>query len=300
MGKYSIADLEKFSGIKAHTIRIWEQRYNLLHPQRTTTNIRYYDDEQLKKLLNVVLLIKSGIKISEISRMSKGEFHNELTKVTLQNQPPEFETDLYINELITAALAYDELTFEKIFSTCLLRYGLRNSYPKIIYPLLTKLGVMWGSDEISPGQEHFASNLIRQKLFTAIDGLPVPSFPELTFVLFLPEGENHELGLLYANFILKKNNCKTLYLGQSVPLSSLKEAVQAIKPSHLMTFMVRTFPKEEAQEYVNTLTSTYSNLKILISGNKDLLEQLQLPENIAWIESVDEFNQGIVQHFANV
>jgi DNA-binding transcriptional MerR regulator len=293
MGKYSITDLEKLSGIKAHTIRIWEQRYNLLQPLRTSTNIRYYDDDQLKKLLNVSSILRNGMKISQISNLSEEELHVKLESV-IDSGPLEAHFEIYINQLITSGLTYDEPMFEKIFSTCLLRYGLPETYIHIIYPLLDKLGLMWNKDQINPAQEHFVSNLLKQKLFTAIDGLPPVSTQAPTFVLFLPEEEDHEMGLLFANYLLRLNKLRVIYLGQRVPFVNLIETVNQCKADYLMTFIVKSQPVGHMQKYIQQLSLKFNKSKILLSGNHLILSKISFPVNVSWLQTIQDFTHSVI------
>lgn len=293
MIKYSISDLEKLTGIKAHTIRIWEQRYGLLTPLRTATNIRYYDDNQLKKLLNVSTLLRNGIKISHISSMTEEEIHSKLDKVAAELKEPGKQYEIFINQLVSSGLTFNEPQFEKTFSSCLLRFGLQDTYVNVIYPLLDKVGLMWGKDELNPAQEHFVSNLLKQKLFTALDALPAVTSSSKSFVLFLPEEENHEIGLLFANYLLRSYHHKVIYLGQDVPFTNLEETVDFTKPTHLMTFLVGSQPQTNAQKYIDRLALRFKDLEILVSGNPWVIGKLKLTFNIHWVKSVEDFNKFI-------
>ncbi|MFO7826254.1 MAG: MerR family transcriptional regulator, partial [Cyclobacterium sp.] len=184
MSSYSIKDLEQLSGIKAHTLRVWEQRYNLLKPKRTETNIRFYDDEDLKLILNVALLNDNGFKISKIAKMSLADMKSEVLKLTERS----FAYDDQIHSLIITMVELDEERFEKIISTNILKIGFELTMLHIIYPFLSKIGILWQTGSIHPGQEHFISNLVRQKLIVAIDGQMYTGGGK-KFLLFLPEGE---------------------------------------------------------------------------------------------------------------
>jgi DNA-binding transcriptional MerR regulator len=200
MIKYSIADLENITGIKAHTIRIWEKRYQLITPFRTTTNIRYYDNDQMKKLVNVASLIRSGMKISKVSQLTSDQLNDEVNKrlgETAGTESSVYET--YTGKLITAGLEFDETTFNQVFSNALVRYGLQVCYEKILLPLMNRVGMFWCTNHMNPAQEHFVSNLVKQKLHTAIDALPPATSTQKPCLLYLPHNEDHEIGLLMAN-----------------------------------------------------------------------------------------------------
>jgi DNA-binding transcriptional MerR regulator len=196
MAQYSIKELEEISSMKAHTIRIWELRYGLLQPLRTDTNIRYYDDMQLKKLLNVCALLSEGMKISKISELNEKQIGDAIDQIINKSSSTDVSIETIINQLLIAVTTFDELMFDKVFSNAVLRLGLVDTYLKVIYPLLVRVGLMWSKDDVMPAQEHFFSNLIKQKIFAAIDATPLPQNADQTWLLFLPETESHEIGLL--------------------------------------------------------------------------------------------------------
>ncbi len=186
MGRYSIKQLEQLSGVKAHTIRIWEQRYDIVIPHRTETNIRFYDDIQLKKLLNVALLVQQGHKISKIGKLEEQEIQH-LVADKLINTVTDDQVEVAINGMLLCMIDYDETAFERIFSDSILRRGFEKTIIDLIYPFLIRVGIMWGINEVNPAQEHFMSNLIRQKIIVAINDVTCIPQPDRTFVLFLPE-----------------------------------------------------------------------------------------------------------------
>jgi len=218
MSLYTIRELEKISGIKAHTIRIWEKRYGLISPDRTPTNIRKYTDSDLKKLLNVALLNKNGLKISKIASLSE-EVINKHVNDLITESP---ECNNFSEGLTMAMMEMDEYVFEQLLSRAVMRYGFEDAVIKVVYPFLVKIGLMWQTCNITPVQEHFVSNLLRQKFFVALDGIITDiNKPHKLALFFLPEGEMHELGLLFFCYLAKKRNHRVVYLGQSVPLDSI-------------------------------------------------------------------------------
>jgi len=231
MDRYKISELERLSGIKAHTIRIWEQRYNILQPLRSDGNIRLYDGGQLKKLLNVATLIKAGNKISAISQLSQEEINQRIESLS-SIVGEGIKEEMLINQMMSSGLSFDEKSFEKAFSNSILSFGLISAYKKVFYPLLNKMGLLWSLTEINPSQEHFISNLIKQKMFAAIDALSPTSNESEKWLLFLPENETHELGLLVSNYILRSNNKEVCYLGADVPRENLMDVARRINPTH--------------------------------------------------------------------
>ena len=279
MANYSIKDLEHLSGIKAHTLRIWEQRYNLINPKRTDTNIRYYDQEDLKLVLNISLLKDNGYKISKIANMSKDELHKEVLIVS--EKTTSFADQIY--GLTLSMIDLDEQRFEKIIASNTLKIGFERTMLNIIYPFLSKIGIMWLTDSINPAQEHFISNLIRQKVIVAIDGQyneAEQSADSKKYMLFLPEGELHELSLLFANYLIQARNNKVVYLGQNMPFHDLKAAYNVYKPDFLLTVITSRPGDLSAQEYLDALCEEFPSANILVSGSQVIGEDLDLNEQI--------------------
>lgn len=291
MNNFSISQLQQFSGIKAHTIRIWEQRYNALNPIRSAGNTRYYDGDQLRRLLNIVSLMDSDHKVSELCSMPDEKLF-DLIKARLLSKPGDSSSAQYfIPQLIAAGMNYDTAGFEKIFSSCISRFGITDTYIKVIYPLLDRIGLMWASNSLPPAQEHFMSNIIRQKLFSEIDQLPLAKQPEEAWILLLPENEFHEIGLLFSYFLIRKAGKRVIYLGSSVPLQTLSDAIKEINPSSLLLFFVHNVLEEECEKYCNTLTKNFGKLRIYLSGNEKLIGNIKKGRSIGWIRSVDELEK---------
>ena len=287
MSFYTIKDLERLSNQKAHTIRIWEQRYALLSPERTDTNIRFYNDEQLKKLLNVCTLMERGMKISHVSKLSKSEMADEIEKIIAGTYQLDSQIESMISQALIAIATYDESLFNEVFSGAVGILGLKDSYVKVIYPLLVRTGLMWTNDTLLPAQEHFLSNLIRQKLFTAINSLPLSDAPDQTWILFLNEQEDHEIGLLFANYLLRQHGKKVIYLGARVPYENLASVIHNCKPTHIYTFFVRNQLSEALEELVCNLKSDFGDASICISGGDEKLKRLLEEKNIHQISTID-------------
>lgn len=220
LSQFQIRDLEEFSGVKAHTIRIWEKRYGLLEPERSDTNIRFYGMDELKTILNVSYLNQNGIKISHIAAMTPEERERKVQELAGQ----QGNGGDVRNTLKLAMLSFDEDLFERTSTVYERKHGFRSLVESIYVPLLETIGVLWQTNAICPAQEHFVSNIIRHKLIVATHALPaVPSTKKSTHVLYLPLDEIHELGLLYLNYLLRFKGERTIYLGQSVPLEDLRQ-----------------------------------------------------------------------------
>lgn len=289
MSTYSISDLEKLSGIKAHTIRIWEQRYNLLTPLRSDGNVRSYNDDQVRRLLNISTLIKLGIKISKISQLTDIEINALLENSIQQAEEEDSKISIYIHKLIAAGIDYNEAEFNKVFTQAIKKYELVVCYQKIIYPMLVKIGLLWGTSEIIPAQEHFISNLLKQKLYHAIEQLPTPSSTAETWLLFLPEEEDHELGLLMSNYLLRASNRRVIYLGQRVPYYNLKAVIEDLQPECLQYFIVRYHPSERLQALMNNMKKDFPGIKKYVCGSAYLFEDLKVPKDHSLITDMNTF-----------
>ena len=285
MNVYSIKDLERLSGIKAHTLRAWERRYDLLTPLRSDTNIRSYGDSDLRKLLNISTLIQSGWKISHASQLNTEELKSEV--VSLQSNLPASADNFtpFVNSLLIAALELNSESFNQTFTAVITRFGIRETMLQIINPLLRKIGLMWAVWKAHPGQEHFASNLIRQKLFAAIDQLPVLQPKPKKFMLFLPEDEHHEIGLLFAYYLLRTEGYSILYLGQDTPFDAVTRVAEVQQPDCLLTFFIAERPVDEIQNYLEKLAEFFPNQSIYIAGSNHLISKLKLASKVHWLSS---------------
>lgn len=285
MSLYSIKDLEHLSGIKAHTLRIWEQRYNIVSPKRTETNIRYYDDSDLKLILNISLLKDNDHKISHIAEMSFEDMKKEVFKITDKST----KADEQVQALTLAMIDLDEERFEKIIATSALQMGFERTMLQVIYPFLIRIGVLWQTGAINPAQEHFISNLVRQKLIVAIDGQVIhPEKKASKYLLYLPEGELHELSLLFANYIIKTRNHKVIYLGQSLPFVDLENVCQIHQPEFIMTIITAAPIEEGMQNYINKISEKFPNSTILMSGYKIVGQDWKTPDNVVLINKIED------------
>jgi DNA-binding transcriptional MerR regulator len=278
MANYTIRDLESITGIKAHTIRIWEKRYGIVRPSRTDTNIRYYSDNELKRLLNVSILNAHGVKISKISRMDEQRISQTLTELVRHDGSHSTQID----SLMVAMVDLDRARFEKIIADCSMRFGFEETCTSILFPFMSKVGLMWQTDRVNPAQEHFISNLIKQKLFVAIDSLYSSSPKGPRCLVFLKEGEMHELGILFARYLLKKQGFEAIYLGQSVPYADLLETIAAFRPQMLMTSFVAAIQPEDLKEYIDRLCSDFTGPVLLFGAQMGRLTAA-LPANATYL-----------------
>lgn len=295
MGQYSIKELEKLSGIKAHTIRIWEKRHRIVEPQRTQTNIRLYSDDDLKRIINVSLLNHHGLKISRIARMTDEEIHQKIAELSRQKT----DAELFIDQLVVAMVDLDEWKFNEVIGQLESRLGFIRTITEVVYPFLEKIGIMWQTGTITPAHEHFISNLIRQKFITAIASLPVAPRSAPSALLFLPEGELHEFGLLFFHYITRKKGYYTFYLGQSVPLSDVLTIYDAHKPRIVVTNFISSPAPLQIQSYLNRLAEHMATAQIFAAGHNLRNAAVLIPKNVRVIYHAVEFDQMLpgVQDF---
>lgn len=285
MAVYSIKDLEKLSGIKAHTIRIWEQRYGIIDPQRTNTNIRYYEDDDLKLLLNIALLNKNGIKISKIAQMSKEEIAEKVSAISEIN----FENATQLDALTISMIEMDEYKFDRIISTNIQQIGFERTMLEAIYPFLEKLSLLWLTGSITPAQENFMSYLIRQKIIVSIDKEPLVSSKKAKkFLIYLPEGEKQELTMLFMHYLIKSRKHRAIYIGQEMSISDLKDAHDIHQPDYIFTMITETFAKEPVQRYAEKLSEMFPDSKILLSGYQVVAQNLKSFDNVLILKSLDQ------------
>jgi MerR family transcriptional regulator, light-induced transcriptional regulator len=286
MAAYAIKDLERLTGIKAHTIRIWEKRYQLLKPNRSDSNIRIYDDDDLKKILNLAILNRNGIKISHLASMTEKEIAERITSIYEKNN----DTESIIDSMLMCMMDFDEKRFEKIFSNTLIKYDFGNMVIRVIYPLLEKIGILWQTGTINPAHEHFISHLIRQKFIVAIDNeVPDYQHPDPVFILFLPEGEWHEFSLLFYYYLLRKNKYKVIYLGQSVPFEDLKNVSLNWNNFALFTSLISAMDEKGFDEFCSRLSKEFQGHSIYISGKRALENKNKMPAEIIPVESAEKF-----------
>lgn len=254
MQEYSIKDLETFSGIKAHTIRVWEQRYGILEPSRTSTNIRYYTDADLKKLLNVGLLNQLGFKISRISEMEE----EEILEIIREASAKESQEHQFLNMLKISMLNYDEELFYNVTNSYIEEHGVEAAFTRLFIPFLTQVGILWLTNTICPAQEHFISNLIRQKLFALTDKFEGKSTTgEVTHVMYLPQGEIHEISLLLVHFIARKHGYRSLFLGQSVPFEDLFQIVKRYPKVNFVSYSTTTPSTKHISQYLDRINREF-------------------------------------------
>jgi len=286
---YSIKDLEVLSGIKMHTIRIWEKRYNLLNPNRTDTNIRWYDDKALKRLLNVSLLTKNGYKISKIATWDEATIKETVLRIS-KNKNADSD---YINQLLLLMVEMNTTGFKNLVDEILLKHDIEEAYFNIFFYLFNRVGTYWQAGSIFPAQEHFVTSLLRQKLIAAIDKFETKQSSNSTILFFTHEGDWHEMGLLFYSYLAMKSGFDVLYLGQSVPFTDLEKISKMKSIDYVFTTFINSISKTDLENYLNELKSAFPKQKIFISGQQIQKHSLNLPRNVKTIKDYTEFKKYI-------
>lgn len=292
MNAFTIKDLETLSGIKAHTIRIWEQRYNFLKPQRTQTNIRYYSNEELRIVLNVALLNKYGFKISHIDRMEAAEIKDNIQSLA----DTRAIQDRYLNELVEAMIDLDMEGFEKILSNYIAAKGIERTVVQVIFPFLEKTGILWQTGRINPAQEHLVTNIIRQKLIVGIETTVSHIRLGKTFLLFLPEGEHHELGLLFMYYLLKSRGATTLYLGTNVPVKDVEHVVRVKKPDIIFVHLTANGSGFNLEKFLQQVQLRFQGTNTVISGQVTQAYKKRIPQFVHFKRSLSE----VMEYFSSL
>ncbi|MFD2101780.1 MerR family transcriptional regulator [Flagellimonas iocasae] len=283
---FSIRDMENLSGIKAHTIRIWEKRYNLFSPERTTTNIRNYSIGSLQKLLNITLLYNNGYKISKIAKLDESQIPTMVKEIVAKNSKKSHA----LNAFKLAMLNFDQSLFQKTYNSLLAERSFRDVFYEVFIPLLNELGLLWQTDTISPAHEHFISNLIKQKIYIQTEKLQTeePTKHDKVFALFLPENEIHDIGLLYINYEITLRGYKSIYLGQTMPMENLSDLLKYYNNINFVSYFTVAPTPNELQAYLEQ----FSNLLELSPDSRLLVLGHQIRHATAdtFPESVQAFN----------
>jgi DNA-binding transcriptional MerR regulator len=284
MNAFTIKDLENLSGIKAHTIRIWEQRYNFLKPKRTTTNIRYYCNDELKTVLNIALLNKYGFKISHIDRMQPQEIREKILSLGDARAVQE----RIVNDLVQEMVDLDINKFEQILANYISSKAIERTVIQIIFPFLEKIGILWQTGHIIPAQEHLVTNIIRQKLIVAIESTVSHVKLDKTFLLFLPEGEHHELGLLFMYYLIKSRGANTIYLGANVPLKDVEYVINLKKPDTVFVHLTATASNFNFDKFLTNVQRYFSTVNTVVSGQLTQQYRKKIPSCVQFKRSLTE------------
>lgn len=284
MNAFTIKDIENLSGIKAHTIRIWEQRYSFLAPMRTQTNIRCYSNNELQTILNIALLNKYGYKISHINRMTQAE----ISEKVLSLSHVQAQQERLVNQLIHCMVELKMEEFEALLDTYIKTKGIERAITQIIFPFLERIGILWLTNHIKPAQEHLVSNIIRQKLIIGIASIPNNRAAGKTAILFLPENEHHELALLFVYYLLKRQAIKVLYLGANIPLADVEYITRLKAPDFLYTHLTSVANNFTLEKFLATIHKRMPGKTFIVSGILAQTCKKKIPVDIHLKRSLSE------------
>ncbi len=287
MSSYSIKQLELISGIKAHTIRMWERRYNLFLPQRTDTNIRRYTESDVRLILNITLLLRNGYKISKVAAKS----HEEISELILQiPSTPSLSKENNLEPLLLSLLSFDQTTFKSYLINNVTEQGLESTYENLILPLLNRVGILWQTGMIKPTHEHFATNIVKHILISSYEAVKEPKIDAPLFLFFLAEDEYHELGLLFYAFAAKKMGFRTIYFGQSTPIDDVIQTSKEIKPAVIFTSTSSSISKINLADFYKTIRKSIPNGHLFVTGYKVNQDRFKIPKEISIVSSLESFS----------
>ena len=284
---YSIKDLETLSGIKAHTIRIWEKRYDLLKPERTDTNIRYYTDDDLKRMLNVSLLVRNGYKISKVAAWKDDDIKETVLDVAKSKKSEEG----YVDQLLLFMVNFDNVGFAAQVNEIIEKYGLEEAMQNVFFALFERIGTFWQVGSIFPAQEHYITSFIRQKIIAAIDAHGITNTKQKTILLYLPEEELHELSLLFYSYLAVTAGYNVIYLGQFVPFADLEKLRSHVELNFIFTAFISPILKEDLEAYLEKLKELYQHQKVFITGWQVKEHTPKLPRNFKVVKDYREFKK---------
>lgn len=284
---YSIKDLEVLSGVKAHTIRIWEKRYGLLVPSRTETNIRYYSDTDLRRILNVSFLVNNGFKISKVAKFNESDIKDSVLEI---NRSKTAESD-YIDRLILYMLNFDNIGFYNFTTKIIAEKGFEDAVLKVFFALFERIGTYWQVGSIFPAQEHYVTNIVRQKIIAEIDKLGFENRNGSTMLFFLPDGELHEMSLLFYSYLAQKSGYNVIYLGQFVPFEDLAKVQNHVKIDYLFAAFINAILKEDLEDYLVKLKDTFQQQKVFITGWQVQQNNPALPRSVKIIQDYKDFKK---------
>ncbi len=283
MNQFTIRDIENLCGVKAHTLRIWEQRYRLFTPKRKESLHRVYDCDDLRQLLRISFLYHQGYKISRIARMTPGEIQEEISRM----KPGCCDLEIYVHQLTEASLTLDADSFEKTINSLVLRIGLERTILQVFFPFLQRVGLLWMTNHLIPAQEHFSSLIIREKIICALDGLEEPLPGGQNVIIFAPEEEWHEIPLLVVNYLLRKRGIRTTYFGNNIKTETLRYYAKHFPVSHFYSHVITQLDNCGLETVFNEICRAFPGQQVIVSGPACGCMR-SAPPNFLHIHSVDE------------
>jgi DNA-binding transcriptional MerR regulator len=285
MERLTLNDLEKLTGIKAATIRVWERRYRIIRPNRTATNRRWYDNDDVTCLINISILYRKGIKISKIASLSGPELKEKAASLVNES----FDAGIQIDSLATAMISFNENAVNEILLRSVINIGFEETFTGVIFPFLRRVGMMWHTGKVNIGAEHFISNIFRRKLIAAIDTLTPPLIiGRKRFIMYLPEDEFHDIGLLFYTYLIRRMGHDVMYLGQSTPFDTLSEVNKHWNTDYFVTGLQSGLPFIKPEDYLKSLSEKFKKQKILVSGSLADVAERNIYSNVFILRSVND------------
>jgi DNA-binding transcriptional MerR regulator len=283
MNQFTIRDIENLCGIKAHTLRAWEHRYQIFVARRKESHHRTYDDNDLKELLRISFLYHNGYKISDIAAMNAEAIQQAVESTIIK----EDNHELFIHQMIEASISFDKEALDKIINNLALRIGMEKAILNVFYPFLKRIGLLWLSNNVIPAQEHFATHIIRKKIILATDGIDITEDGRSPIVVFAPAGEFHEIPLLAANYLLRKYNNPTVYFGVNVSLQTISYYLDRKPAAYIFSHIITQLDETGTDDFFQALSTAYPPIKIMVSGMAaDFIKKTK--SNIIVIKGVDQ------------
>ena len=291
MQSFTIRNIELLTGIKAHTLRIWEQRYSFFKAPRKESKQRFYSNEDLQKLLCISFLYHNGWKVSKIAALPDHVIAEEVERA----EPGNTNYKTYVQKLLSAAIDFNEAAFTDVLNSLIKKIGFEKTIVEVCYPYLQKVGLLWDTNRVIPAQEHFSSYLIQNRLISETEKFSSLQKGAPEIILFCPENEHHELPLLYLNYLLRKHHWKVLYLGKNIKLTDLKEAVQLPGIKYLYLHIITNFTGFSIDDYFETLRKTFPD-KIIIASGKGVEQSQRSFVQLHKLERDEQIHQFVKDH----
>jgi DNA-binding transcriptional MerR regulator len=288
---FSIKDLENFSGIKAHTIRIWEKRYKVLEPDRTDSNIRTYSETELKKILNIAYLNRNGLKISRIARLGEDELTQQVMAVSSQAESPDH--NFQPGKILMTAIRFNEFHFKEALEPFIRYNGIEDAYIRFFHPLLEKSRILWQTGSLSRAQEQFIRNTIRQIMMVEDNNLKPPAGRIKTSVAMINTSDNlSDNNFLFYKYTLKKRGYDVIFTGGVLPAS---EVIEIHKIKSFDYLVVNSGSFDFARKKIGYFSSIGKSLlikKIILTDYPEPHEK-RIPENILITRNPEDFRKTI-------
>lgn len=295
MNHFTITDIEQLTGIKAHTLRVWENRYQFFPAKRKDGGHRFYDGDDLKRILRISRLYHYGHKISTLLLLEQEQL--QLLDINA-NLPVSNYQHRYVHPLLDAVKRLDEARFNELFEQLENELGMEQCMLEAVYPLLRQIGDRWLYGKLIPAQEHFCSELVMRKLIRAFDALPLPDQQRSRqVVLFTPVGETHEIPLHFMRYLLKKNGHTPIYLGKEMAVEDLMHIAQRFPTAQFYFHLITHLGDQPLNTYISTLLLALKDAQLVIAGAA--ITEAHIPDRdshrVVWLRNSEDMRAYAVR-----